>query len=132
MITPDLWLTILQLSSAGCVVLIWLVQLVIYPAFHVIERHAFVAWHLRYTGAVTWVVAPLLLLQAVGMVAVVWYGCAPMWVWWAAAGGIALAWTATASWSVPAHNRLQRSGQDWVRTAAWTAVLPMVLLLRPA
>ncbi len=141
MIAAETWLQILQLSSAGCVVLIWLVQLVIYPAFHVIERDAFVAWHLRYTAAVTWVVAPLLLLQAAGMTMVVWTGCSPMWAWWLAAAGIAVAWLVTAGCSVPAHNRLQRAGHDhwvisrlvrtnWLRTAAWSGVLPLVLQLR--
>ncbi|MEJ7637421.1 MAG: hypothetical protein WKF75_05360 [Singulisphaera sp.] len=52
-----------RLASFGLVVLIWLVQVIIYPAFAEISPDRFVSWHAGYTRAVTWVVAPLMLGQ---------------------------------------------------------------------
>ena len=52
-----------RLASFGLVVLIWLVQVVIYPAFAEIAPEHFTRWHAGYTRAVTWIVAPLMLGQ---------------------------------------------------------------------
>ena len=52
-----------RLASFGLVVLIWLVQVIIYPAFAEIEPDRFAPWHAGYTRAVTWIVAPLMLAQ---------------------------------------------------------------------
>jgi hypothetical protein len=40
-----------RLLSFGLVVLIWLVQLIIYPSFGEIERGRFLLWHAGYTRA---------------------------------------------------------------------------------
>jgi hypothetical protein len=53
-----------RVVSFGLIVLIWLVQLVIYPAFASIAPERFARWHARYTRTVTWIVAPLMLGQA--------------------------------------------------------------------
>lgn len=47
----------------GVVVLIWLVQLVIYPSFLYYSKSDLQRWHTRYTSAVTVVVLPLMLSQ---------------------------------------------------------------------
>jgi hypothetical protein len=65
-------MTYLQAHAAvsfalACV--LWTVQLVIYPAFPFIDPRLFQSWHNRYTGAITWVVAPLILLQTAGVAA---------------------------------------------------------------
>src|SRR5919112_3032071 len=52
-----------RLASFGLVVLIWLVQIIIYPAFAEIAPDRFARWHAGYTRAVTWIVAPLMLGQ---------------------------------------------------------------------
>ncbi|MFM2092224.1 MAG: hypothetical protein RLZZ127_2713 [Planctomycetota bacterium] len=129
--------TALVSVSTGMVVLIWLVQLIIYPSFHHIRPDVFVAWHRAYTGLIAVVVVPLMVGQA-GLVA--WrlvdgrHDPATL----ALAAAVAVAWAATARWSVPCHDRLQR-GHDpavirrlvttnAVRTAAWTAALPLAVI----
>lgn len=52
-----------RLASFGLVVLIWLVQVIIYPAFAESAPERFVLWHAGYTRALTWIVAPLMLGQ---------------------------------------------------------------------
>lgn len=51
------------LVDFGLVVLIWLVQLCIYPAFTYFETNNLKKWHSTYTGRITLVVLPLLLTQ---------------------------------------------------------------------
>ena len=52
-----------RLASFGLVVLIWLVQVIIYPAFADIAPQRFTRWHAGYTRALTWIVMPLMLGQ---------------------------------------------------------------------
>lgn len=129
-----------RIVGAGLLVLIWLVQLVIYPAFHAIEPAGFRAWHTGYTSAVTWVVAPLMLLQA-GLAVWLWIdGAGPRWLLVANGALILFAWGVTFAVSIPCHDALQRevSAQvidrlvhtNWLRTAAWTLTFLIALALR--
>ena len=47
----------------GLVVLIWLVQLIIYPSFSYTAKDELQTWHQRYVARITVVVGPLMLLQ---------------------------------------------------------------------
>ena len=82
-----------RLASFGLVVLVWLVQVIIYPAFAEIAPERFARWHAGYTRAVTWVVAPLMLGQValLGRLLVV----RPSPWGFAAAAMVAVAWVAT-------------------------------------
>jgi len=51
------------LIDFGLVVLIWMVQLIIYPSFLRYESHSLEKWHLTYTGRITVIVAPLMMAQ---------------------------------------------------------------------
>lgn len=120
--------------SLALAAVLWLVQLVVYPAFSWIDPARFTVWHHGYTGAVTWVVAPLMLLQAAGVAGRFWLveRAGPSWILEVAC--TVLAWAVTAFVSVPIHNRLQGDlaaavrlaamqelvRTNWLRTAAWT------------
>lgn len=117
-----------RMVSFGIVVLIWLVQKVIYPAFAEADPGRFVAHHAAYTRTITWFVVPLMFAQ-VGLIASLLVR-RPGWGAWAAAGLVAVAWAATFALAVPSHGRLG-AGLDaaevrslvrgnWIRTAAWT------------
>ncbi|MEL6803956.1 MAG: hypothetical protein AAFO91_09270, partial [Bacteroidota bacterium] len=54
------WQLRLVFDSAA-LVLIWLVQLVIYPSFLYMDKQDFLVWHPIYTRKVTWVVMPIML-----------------------------------------------------------------------
>jgi len=45
------------------ILVIWLVQLVVYPGFRRIEKSRFVAWHSRYLKLMGYIVAPLMIGQ---------------------------------------------------------------------
>ncbi|WP_397447733.1 hypothetical protein [Polaribacter sp. R77954] len=47
----------------GLVVLIWMVQLIIYPSFLFYKGTNLVVWHQKYTQRITVIVVPLMLLQ---------------------------------------------------------------------
>ena len=128
---------ILQTHAAVTLALaavLWVVQLVVYPAFRWIDPAHFVVWHEGYTGAVTWVVAPLILIQTAGVAARFWLleGPDPLWVLEAAC--TLAAWAVTVFVSVPLHTRLQRDlppasrlaamqrlvQTNWLRTLPWS------------
>jgi hypothetical protein len=57
---------ILQISllvDAGLVVLIWLVQVVIYPSFTYYKPDDLIKWHHKYTTRLAFIVIPLMLSQ---------------------------------------------------------------------
>ena len=99
-----------RLASFGLNVLIWLVQIVVYPAFAEIAAERFIRWHAGYTRALTWIVTPLMLGQVVllGWLLVV----RPSPWGYLAAGTVAVAWVATFALAVPAHDKLQANGLD--------------------
>ena len=62
MITLDILRLIIDF---GTCVLIWVVQLVIYPSFKFYTPHNLISWHRNYTKKITWIVLPLMLSQLV-------------------------------------------------------------------
>jgi hypothetical protein len=115
----------------GMLVLIWLVQLIIYPSFEFSEKATFIQWHERYTGLITIVVLPLM----IGQLGLTIAHLAQAWSWTTLAclGLIAFCWIVTFTLSVPAHNQLQSTGNqievvrwlvatNWLRTIGWTAI----------
>ena len=110
---------------------LWTVQLVIYPAFRFIEPSSFARWHNGYTGAITWIVAPLILLQTAGVAGRLLFLNSPDLLWLCEALCTLSAWVVTFAVSVPIHARLQKTRcesamkklvlTNWLRTAAWTA-----------
>ena len=122
-----------QTHAAICLALaclVWLIQLVVYPAFKAIDPVQFGAWHLRYTTTVTRLIGPLILLQTGGVA--VRRGSltesTPLWI--AECTLTLLAWLATGAISVPLHRKLQKERSErlihiliqtnWIRTIAWT------------
>lgn len=127
----------LHLFHFGLVVLIWLVQLVIYPSLKYVDPAQFVDWHRVYTERVSLVVIPLMLGQ-LGL------SVARLALEWLHGDGMTLAsflvlllvvgcWAATFLISVPIHSELQERGRvqsvveqlvvtNWIRTGLWSAV----------
>lgn len=116
----------------GMLILIWLVQLIIYPSFEFSARETFVQWHAKYTAVITLVVLPLMCAQ-LGLVIWQFYNGGRGWETSTALGLILFCWLVTFALSVPAHNQLQTIGNEidtvrwlvltnWLRTIGWTAV----------
>ena len=51
----------------GLFILIWMVQLIVYPSFRCIDANLFSQWHDKYTGLISVFVVPLMFTQ-VGLV----------------------------------------------------------------
>ena len=51
------------LVNFGLLVLIWIIQLIIYPSFLYYNLENLVAWHRKYTPLIGYIVSPLMLLQ---------------------------------------------------------------------
>ena len=113
--------------DSGLVILIWLVQLIIYPSFKYTEQNEFIAWHSRYTGLIGMIVSPLMLLQA-GMEIMIAITQDPRWM---RIMFIGLIWISTFTLSVPCHSRLHVDGKNmlivrrlittnWPRTVLWS------------
>lgn len=124
------------LIDFGILILIWLVQVIIYPGFQFADAKQFTGWHHSYSSRITYFVLPLMFLQ-VGLYA---RSLITGFHWLDVAGSacIALAWLMTFIWIVPVHSRIGRQLEtaqvkklvqlNWVRTWAWTAVFVMGLL----
>ncbi len=122
-------LTALQLiTDSGLCILIWLVQLIIYPSFAYTEKKSFISWHTKYTRLMGLVVSPLILTQ-VGIEILLF----PDQVHRLRILLIGLVWLATFSLSVPCHHKLHREGYDsatikrlivsnWIRTLLWSVL----------
>ena len=122
--------------NSGLLVLIWLVQIIIYPGMHGWDKARFAELHGDYTRRITFIVVPLMLGQAalvLHRVVVVPSKTAIL-----QALLIAVVWGVTIFVSVPLHRRLG-AGYDrqavtrlvntnWVRTAGWSLVSLVDLL----
>jgi len=124
---------------------IWFVQLVQYPSFARVGAGEFAAFHSLHSTRITFVVAPLMVIEALSSVALVWR--APPFVpaaeAWVGLGLVAVAWASTALLQVPMHQRLAAGFDEaawrflcrsnWVRTMAWSGrALLVSLWLRSA
>ncbi|MDY7108736.1 MAG: hypothetical protein SYC29_08870 [Planctomycetota bacterium] len=112
--------------------LIWFVQIVHYPLFAIVGADESVRYGERHTRQTTWVVAPLMCLEAIGavLIAVAPFVDAPRGPAWIGVALVAVIWLSTALLQVPCHRRLSLGFEittirrlvltNWVRTAAWT------------
>lgn len=127
-------LSVLNLFDFGLVVLVWIVQLVIYPSFKYFQTNDLMRWHEHYTKAITMVVLPLMLGQILlhghnvffqfsflGLINFVLV----LGTWWV-----------TFRYAVPLHGKIS-DGQvvthsvlslinvNWWRTALWTLIFTL-------
>jgi len=96
------------ITDSGLLVLIWLVQLIIYPSFRYTQEKDFIVWHARYMRLISLIVSPLILLQ-IGVELVYIFNNDYRWIRMLM---ILTVLTSTFSLSVPSHKRLSRYGKD--------------------
>lgn len=113
--------------------LIWFVQLVHYPLFAFVGASNFLRYEREHTRRVTWIVAPLMGLEAVTAVVLVFLVDGTTLRVIAIAGLllVAVIWASTAFLQAPCHRTLSAGFNaaaarrlvttNWLRTSAWTA-----------
>jgi hypothetical protein len=132
---PDI--TLLDLLNLAMAVVIWMVQIIVYPGLAALDEPRLRAWHPRYSRRIAYFVVPLMTGKAalVGLAVLRDGGAAAL----AMAAMEILCWAATFALAVPQHRRIAAGREplaaarrlvtvNWPRTALWTAVLAAGLL----
>ena len=126
---------------------IWMVQVVHYPLFAKVGASTFALYQADHMRLITYVVFPLMMLELVTALLLVWvqpFGI-PVWQWYTGLALLAIIWLSTAFLQVPLHNILTLGFEaeahrrlvttNWVRTVAWSTrsllMLDIVLVLLP-
>lgn len=118
--------------DAGLCVLIWIVQLVVYPGFAFYSAEELKKWHSSYTWRITVIVFPLMTAQLVLSGVSIYYDM--NWVSVTSMVLVTGTWVSTFVQFVPLHNKLASSSdtsaivaamvsKNWLRTCLWSAVL---------
>ncbi len=130
---PSLILLAQVISTWFLVGLIWTIQIVHYPLFAAVGVDRFVAYEASHTRLITWVVGPVMLVEAAtaGLFVAMRPASIPAWIPWTGLGLVILIWISTAILQVPDHAKLANGfdaaahahlvGTNWLRTIAWTA-----------
>ena len=116
------------LFDFGLLVLIWLVQLVIYPGFRYYSKEKLMVWHQKYTFGISWVVIPLLFGQLI-LAGLQMYQDLNLYTIVSMAL-ITSVWLSTFLQFVPMHNTISKGVFDnnllnrlikwnWIRTFLW-------------
>lgn len=115
-------------STLAMTGLIWFVQLVHYPLMSRVPPGAFEAFEQEHVRRTTWIVAPLMLIEALSCALLA--AVLPSTLTLAGAVALAIVWTSTFLVQVPLHGKLARAwddttharlvGSNWVRTIAWS------------
>ena len=124
------------LFDFGLFVLIWIVQLVVYPGFRYYTKENLITWHQKYTLRITCVVMPLMLGQLLLSGFQLWrevsfYTVISFIV-------VSLLWASTFLQFIPMHVSIDRSDfndktlsdlvrKNWGRTFLWTLLLILSL-----
>jgi len=119
------------LFDAGLLVLIWMVQMVVYPSFTFYKKDNLKRWHDKYTRQITFVVMPLMFGQLAAISGQLWEEV----TWYTVLSGVFvfLLWSSTFLKFVPLHNRIAKDNFDnktlddlvrynWGRTVLWSAL----------
>ena len=112
-------------------VLIWVVQLIVFPVFRQIESGSFSTWHRSYCNKIGFFVLPLMVAQLIESASACFFVGALL--DWTKLSAVFCTWLATFFVSAPLHRRLAKHGKDqiligrlvstnWIRTFLWSGV----------
>lgn len=116
--------------------LIWLVQVVHYPAFEYVSNEKFVAFEKFHTSRISLIVVPVMIIEIFTGAMLYWYYRTDFFTLILAL--IVLIWLVTMLFSVPSHHTLaqHKCGKainklvvtNWLRTVLWS-IKSLVLIL---
>jgi hypothetical protein len=126
-------------STAFLTGLIWIVQLVHYPAFVYISSERFLEFHKLHSTNITFVVMPAMLLELALSIYVLYDSQENISLYWALFLLLVGIWASTFFLQVPLHNRLALGKDEeiisklvstnWIRTFLWSLRLAGLLYL---
>lgn len=120
--------------AGGLFVLIWMVQLLVYPSFTYYSSQNLSRWHTAYTPRITYIVAPLMLCQ---LTIAAYRLYANYNLFSLGHGALVLAvWLTTFFIFIPIHDQIQKGNYadsllsklvslNWIRTVLWTVILAL-------
>ena len=118
--------------NAGLCVLIWIVQLVVYPSFCHYSEAEIKYWHPIYTVQITYIVLPLMLSQLGAYIYMATRTTS--WQIFLVLALVVSTWLVTFLISVPLHSAIDQQADsmlprekliqtNWIRTILWTLIL---------
>lgn len=133
----ELLTSLFLIVNSGLVVLIWMVQLIVYPSFLFYNKENLVKWHNIYTKRIAVIVVPLMLIQLVLSIlnTIVSFSIINLTI----ALLVLFLWVFTFTSFAPVHfkiseNRFQQTqlqqlvNRNWIRTIIWSFILGISLL----
>lgn len=125
------------LTDTGFFVLIWAVQLVIYPSFKYYSKNDLNIWHISYTKRITFIVLPLMFSQLILACLHIyqyqdWYTILILLI-------VISLWLLTFIIFVPLHQRIDNNtftdetccflvNRNWIRTLLWSLLFTLTLI----
>ncbi len=120
-----------QIFTTYCLLgLIWVIQLIQYPAFLFVAEHRFESFHRFHSARIPVLVVPLMIGE---LVSTLWLTFKPGYndpLQWTMSVLVIVVWISTFTLQVPIHNKLKHGKDEalihrlvltnWVRTAAWS------------
>ena len=128
---------LIHLTNFGLVILIWMVQLIIYPGFEYYNHQSLFKWHKKYTARITVIVLPLMVSQ-LGLHLFILRGININYPLMSLSLVLAT-WVVTFIWAVPLHGNIGKNIRidhstgsliriNWSRTALWSIIFALDLL----
>ena len=117
--------------DTGLLILIWMVQLVIYPSFIYYDKKNLVKWHIKYTTNISYIVVPLMLGQSFIAIFQLFSNGSLITVAYFIL--VISSWLLTFILFVPTHSKISQGLTDsemlrklvrsnWLRTSIWTLI----------
>ena len=126
----SLLLTLHSAATWGMVGVIWLVQLLVYPAMREVPIERWIPWHLRHCQRISYVVGPLMLVEVFSALGLWLQGLSGP-LFYASLALLAANWLSTLVIQIPLHGICEKAHSataiqrlittNWIRTLAWSA-----------
>ena len=119
--------------------LIWIVQLVHYPAFRYVDHQEFIKFEFFHTRNISFIVVPIMMIELVSALLLIQYSVTYASLFSLNLGLVLAVWLVTFAFSVPCHQRLSRKKDEasinmlvrtnWIRTFIWTVKAILLLYM---
>ncbi|MEM9362975.1 MAG: hypothetical protein AAGA43_10080 [Bacteroidota bacterium] len=117
------------LVDFGLLILIWIVQLIIYPSFTNFTKDDLIEWHKKYTRLMAFIVAPLMVAQLIIYIMLLFFELSFLTI--TTAFMVVATWLITFLQFVPMHNAIAKGQADnallnnlvkknWIRIVLWS------------